>query len=105
MNGKIDELMISLHNRLPNVLCITEYHLIDYEIDAMHIPEYKLGAKFSRSNLKNGGVCIYIQKDLEFSTINLQRYCKEQDLEIAAIQIKISKDKIIICSIYRGSMG
>jgi hypothetical protein len=104
MNGKTDELMISLYNQLPNVICIIEHHLIDYEMDAMHIPKYKRGAKFSRSNLKNGGLCIYIQKDLEFSTIHLQRYCKEQDLKIAAIQIKISKDKIYMQHI-QSSMG
>jgi Cys-tRNA synthase (O-phospho-L-seryl-tRNA:Cys-tRNA synthase) len=73
MNGKIDELIISLHNQVPNVMCTTEHHLIDYEIDSMHIAKHKRGAKFIRSNLKNGGY-IYIQKGLTFSTINLQRY-------------------------------
>jgi hypothetical protein len=46
-------------------------------------------------------ICIYIQEDLKFSTINLQKYYKKQDLEIAAIKIKIKDDKIIIFSIYR----
>jgi hypothetical protein len=35
MNDKIDKL--PLHNQLPNVICLTEHHLIDYEIDAVHI--------------------------------------------------------------------
>jgi hypothetical protein len=67
--------------------------MIDHEIDALHIPQYKLGAKFCRRNLKNGGVCIHIQEDLKFSTINLHKYCKEQDLEIVAMQIKINKNQ------------
>jgi hypothetical protein len=99
LKGKTEELMISLHKQLPNVICLSEHHMTDHEIDAVHIPKYKLGAKFCRKKLKNGGVCIYIQQDLKFATINLQKYCKEQDLEIAAIQISINKDKIIICSI------
>jgi hypothetical protein len=49
MNGKSDELMISLNNQPPNV-----FYLTDNEIDAIHISKYNLGAKFSRKNLKNG---------------------------------------------------
>jgi exonuclease III len=64
-----------------------------------------MGAKFCRRNLKNGGVCIYIQEDLKFSVINLHKYCEEQHLEIAAIQIKINKNKLIIFSIYRAPAG
>jgi hypothetical protein len=45
LNGKTEELVISLHNQLPNIICKTEHHMIDYEIDALHIPQYKLGAK------------------------------------------------------------
>jgi hypothetical protein len=30
--------------------------MIDYEIDALHISQHKMGAKFCRRNLKNGGV-------------------------------------------------
>jgi hypothetical protein len=69
--------MISLHNQLPNIFCLTEHHMIYYEIDALYISQYKIGAKFCRKNLKNGGVCIYIQEDLKFSTINLHKYCKK----------------------------
>jgi hypothetical protein len=50
-------------------------------------------------------VYIYIREDLKLSTINLHKYCKEQDLEIAAIQIKINEVKIIIFSIYRAPSG
>jgi hypothetical protein len=34
-----------------------------------------------------------------------KKYCKEHDLKIVAIQIKINKEKIIIFSIYRASSG
>jgi hypothetical protein len=71
----------------------------------MHIKKYNLGAAFCRRKLKNGGLCIYIREDLKFSTINLHKYCKEQDLEIAAIQIKTNEVKIMIFSIYRAPSG
>jgi exonuclease III len=105
LNDKIEELMISLHNQLPNIICLTKHHMIDYKIDALHIPQYKLGAKYCIRNLKNGGVCIYIQEDLKFSTINLHKYCKQQDLEIVDIQIKINKNKLIIFGIYTAPTG
>jgi hypothetical protein len=40
MNGKIDKLIISLHNQLPNVLCLTKHHVNNYEINAVHIAKY-----------------------------------------------------------------
>jgi hypothetical protein len=48
LKGKTEELMISLHKQLPNVICLSKHH----EIDAIHIPMYKLGAKFFRKKLK-----------------------------------------------------
>jgi hypothetical protein len=50
---------------------------------------------------ENSSLYIYIN----FSNINLQKYCKQQDLETAVIQIKINKDKIIIFCIYRAPPG
>jgi hypothetical protein len=50
-------------------------------------------------------IYIYIQEELKFTTIDLQKYCKEQDFEIAAIQINLNRDKIIIFRIYRAPSG
>ncbi|MDR2878825.1 MAG: hypothetical protein LBV03_02815 [Fusobacteriales bacterium] len=47
------------------------------------------------------GVCIYVHESLKFTNINLQKYCNEQDRELAAIQIKNPKEKIVIIFIYR----
>jgi exonuclease III len=99
IKGKIDEFMISLRNQAPSLICLTEHHLMYHEVDALHIKKYNLGATFCRRKLKNGGVCIYIHEDLKFTAINLHKYCNEQDLEIATIQIKIKEVKIIIFSI------
>jgi hypothetical protein len=55
----------------------------------LHFPKYKLGATFCRKKLKNAGSCIYIHEDIKFITINVQKHGKEQDLEIAAVQIRL----------------
>jgi exonuclease III len=55
--------------------------------------------------MKNGGACIYIQEELKFTTINVQKHAKEQDLEISAVQIRFNRVKLIIISIYRAPIG
>jgi hypothetical protein len=82
-----------------------EHHLRDLEIEVTHIPTYKLGAKFCRRNLKNGGICIFIREGLKFTTINVQKHCKEKDLEIAIIQIRCKGNKINIITLYRIPAG
>jgi exonuclease III len=96
LKGKTDELMLPLLTEAPHLICVTEHHLKNYEIDAMPISKYKLGAKYCRKKFKNGGVCIYIQEALKFSNINLQKHCKEQDFEIAAVQLKLKKKNVIV---------
>ena len=66
LKGKINEFMFSVFSELPRINCLTEHHLKDYEIDITPITKYKLGAKYCRKILKNGGVCIYIQEYLKF---------------------------------------
>jgi hypothetical protein len=101
IKGKINELMLLLLTEAPHLICLTVHHLKDYEIDITPISKYKLGAKYCRTRLKNGGVCIYIQEALKFTNINLQKHCKEQDIEIAAIQLKLNEKNVIILCVYR----
>jgi len=84
---------------------LTEHHLKNYKTDATPICSYKLEAKYCRKKLKNGGVCIYIHETLKFTNINLQKHCKEQDIEIAAVQLKPNKKNVIIFCVYRVPSG
>jgi exonuclease III len=97
--------MLPLHTDIPHLICLTEHHLKNYETDVTSISKYKLGANYCRKELKNGGVCIYILETLKFLNIDLQKHCKEQDIEIAAIQIRLNKKNVIIFSIYRAPSG
>jgi len=64
-----------------------------------------LGAKYCRLNLKNGGVSIYIMDTLTYSNIYIQKYTKEQDLEICAIQLNTPENRVIILCLYRAPSG
>jgi exonuclease III len=101
LKGKINELVLSFSDVAPHIICLTEHHLKDQEIDITHIPNYKLGAKYCRLNLKNGGVSIYILDTLTHSNISLLKYCKEQDFEICAIQLHTQENNIVILCLYR----
>jgi len=97
--------MLSLLTEATHLNCMTEHHLKNYKIDATPISNYKLGAKYCRKELKNCGVCIYIQEALKFTNICLQKHCKEQHIEIIAVQIKLKKKNVIIFCVYRAPSG
>ena len=97
--------MLSLPAEAPHLICFTENHLKDYELNNTHIPKYKLGANYCRKNLKQGGVCIYLRETLKYTNIYLLKYSNEQDIEIPASQLNIQKEKLIILCIYRAACG
>jgi hypothetical protein len=72
---KISKFMLSLFEEIPHLICLSEHHLKYNEVDITHIPTHKLGAKYCRTSLKCGGVCVYIHKNIEYSDIDLQKYC------------------------------
>jgi len=76
LNGKIDEFVLSIVSEMPHLICLSAHHLKYNEIEVSHIPNYKLCAKYCRTSLKCGGVCIYIHKNMKYSNINLLKYCK-----------------------------
>jgi len=87
LKSKVDALLNSLLPQYPHVMCLTEHHLKDYEIDNLPVEHFKLGSKFCRHEFKNGGVCIFIHENLEFFSITLDKYCKEKDIEVCAINL------------------
>ena len=52
-----------------------------------------------------GGGCIFVHEDLEFSPISLDKYCKEKDIEVCAVRLKITPIQLIILAIYRSPSG
>ena len=82
---KTDDFLLSLPPKLPQISCITEHHLKTEQVGDLILDQYILGTAFCRQEYRKGGACIYVLKDIEYNTINLEQYNKEKDLEICAL--------------------
>jgi exonuclease III len=106
--NKIDDIFVYLQSNPTHVLCISEHHLNMTEIETIRLPNYNLNAKFCRKTFKNGGVCIFTHETLYCSALNLNKFCKEKDLEICAVELHLQSykiRKICIVTIYRSPSG
>jgi len=79
----------------------TEHHLHDHEINNTCNIYYKLGAKYCRKGCKYGGVSVFVHETLLFSTVELNEFCKDQDLEVCAVKLHISSFVLCILCIYK----
>jgi exonuclease III len=105
LRHKLDELLISLSPNLPHVICITEHHLTNAELDGVFAPQYALGGNFCRKLYRCGGVCIFAQDNIAFSKINCDKLNKEKDLEMCAVKVHLVTKNMVIISIYRSPVG
>jgi len=104
-SNKSEELISSLSPDFSQVPCLSEHHLKHFEIDFIYMDQYKIGAKFCRETLKNGGVGIFVHDTLQCTNINLGEFCKEQDIEACAVKINLLSITICIICIYRSPTG
>jgi hypothetical protein len=84
---KTNDLISSLYPELSHLLCLTKHHLDYPDLDHTYIEHCNLGAEYCRQTLRQGGVCIFVQKKFKFSNVNLNEFCEEQDLEICAVKL------------------
>jgi hypothetical protein len=82
----------------PHILCLSK---VKQDLLHLTLDGYLLGSRFCRQNLQRGGVCIFVKKDQYFNKTDISHHCKEQDLEICAIQLKTKTSNLIILSLYR----
>jgi hypothetical protein len=66
---------------------------------------YILGAEFSRQSFLKGGACIFIQKHLPFSIVNIEKFCKDKELEACALRLDFLSSKICVITVYRSPNG
>jgi hypothetical protein len=93
-NSKLEELSVFLSTNPPHSIRLMEHHLGANEIDTIVLANYSLGAKFCRNTFRNGGVYIFTHESIQFTNINLNKFCKEKDLEICAVKLRPSKSYI-----------
>jgi len=48
LGSKMNDLLISFYQNLPHILCLTEHHLGQFQIQHITMDDYILGAEFSR---------------------------------------------------------
>jgi hypothetical protein len=72
------------------------------EQDLLHLtlPGHVLGSCFRRRNLQRRGVCIFVREDQIYNKIDISHHCREQVLEICAIQLETKGSAFIILSLY-----
>jgi hypothetical protein len=56
----------------------------EHEIINFSINNYRLASSFCRGKFSKGEVCIMTRNDVNFSTIDLNKFCSEKTLEICA---------------------
>ena len=64
----------------PQVICLTEHHIITEQIGNVNLGQYTLGVSFYRQVYKHGGSCFYVSKDTHFNTINVDQYNEEKSV-------------------------
>jgi hypothetical protein len=75
------------------------------ELSHVTLENYTIGAQFCRSHLEKGGVVMYINNSLNSTNIDLSKYCKEKDIEICAVKLKLSVTPVCVMTVYRSPSG
>ncbi len=105
LTKKTEELLISLSNLEPQVLCLAQHHLKSEEIININLSQYTLGAHYCRRTFKQGGVSIFILKGILFYTVDLNIFNKDKDFEICTLKIPLSATCLLLLCVYRSPSG
>jgi hypothetical protein len=89
------------------MFCCTEHHLENDEIVLLNFDNYSLGAYYSRKLFKKGGTYIYtyIHNSIKISSIKLDSYCSDKDIEACAVCLTFNSYRMCIVSVYRSPSG
>jgi exonuclease III len=101
LRWKSSEVLNFLYPILPHILCFTEHHLHQHEMELIQIDSFTLGASFCRNSLQVDGVCIFVNKNLNFMNVDLRKFSHDQDIEVGAVKLSVYSLNICVLSIYR----
>jgi hypothetical protein len=102
ITNKNDELSILMQKNCigPHFICLTEHHSKETEITNFSLEGYKLASEFCRKKSLGGGVCMLINKNLVYLSMDLNQLCHEKTLKICADKLHFKSLKLIIFCIY-----
>ena len=71
LKGKVNELLSQLYPTFPQVLCFSEHHMNQTELQHTFLDGYNLRVCYCRISHIKGGVCIYVQNGVRCTNIDL----------------------------------
>jgi hypothetical protein len=74
IGSKTIDLLTSLYPNLPHILCLTEHHLRQFQLQLTTLDSYVLGTEYSRQSVLKGGGSVFLYKNLPFSIINIKSF-------------------------------
>jgi hypothetical protein len=103
--SKLAELSISSVFESSHIVCLTEHHLRNTAMDTILMTGFRFGASFCRNTLKNGGVCIFVRETIYSTSMCVENYCMEKDLEVCTVVLRLPAHEICVIAIYRAPSG
>jgi len=83
---KADKITNFLYPDFTHVLCCTEQHLNQHEINLINTVNFSVSAKYCRHSLTKRRICNFIHNNLKFINIDLDKFSKDQDIEACAVK-------------------
>jgi hypothetical protein len=108
LRNKLDKLYCHLSHDIPHIICMSEYHLRDFELQLTYLSDYTLAAIYCRTFFKKGGVSIFVRSKLKYNPINLEGFTTDKDIGACAIHMllnSLGEKKFCILTIYRSPSG
>ena len=104
LNGveyKKTDIELFLHEVKPDVFCVSETHLTEENCQIIRFDGYS-SYHFCRKEKSHGGSAIYIKNSFTCNErSDLYDLRKESIFELAAVDVNIGSETIIVCNIYR----
>jgi hypothetical protein len=98
-------LINSLFLKFPYILCSSEHHLKQIELEHINLEGYKLSTAHCRKFLLKGGICIFVHKKYNYSNVDRSKYCREQDIDSCALKLELTALNIYVVTVYRAHYG
>lgn len=104
LQSKHQVLEVFIDKELPDVLCLSEHWLRANEAEFYKSLSYlQMAGAWFRTRLQRGGTAVYARNSLHLREVNLSQFCREQDLELAAVEL--IGESTLILSVYRSPSG
>jgi hypothetical protein len=102
--GKTEQLLNSLLLNLPHIVCLSEHHLKEYEINNILVDNYVLGLNIIDKFIQ---MWVYVHISvarLSLILLSVANYCVE-DIKACAIKLILTSITMIILAYYRSPIG